>query len=154
VNGAACRVEFHTGLADPLAFACRLLRKAQRGGHRLSVMAPAERLAALDELLWTFDPLAFVPHVRLPCADTASLARTPIWLAGGRDQALAQAQATGQPAPAILVNLGLPAPRDLGDLERLVEIVGIDVDEAQAARARWRAYKAAGHAVEHLSTSG
>jgi DNA polymerase-3 subunit chi len=154
VNGAACRVEFHTGLADPLAFACRLLRKAQRGGHRLSVMAPAERLAALDELLWTFDPLAFVPHVRLPCADTALLARTPIWLAGGRDQALAQAQATGQPAPAILVNLGLPAPRDLGDLERLVEIVGIDVDEAQAARARWRAYKAAGHAVEHLSTSG
>lgn len=154
MNPAACRIEFHTGLSDPLAFACRLLRKAQRGGHRLVVTAPAERLAALDEQLWTFEPLAFVPHVRLPCADTAVLARTPIWLADGQIRALTQAQEAGEPVPAILVNLGQPAPLDMTGLERLVEIVGIDVDEAQAARGRWRAYKAAGHAVEQLTTSG
>ena len=150
MSSPACRVEFHTGLADPLDFACRLLRKAQRGGHRLLVTAPGERLAELDERLWTFDQLAFVPHVRLPCREVAVLARTPIWLV----QSQQVAQAAGQPMPPILVNLGAPAPQDMGSLDRLIEIVGIDADEAQAARARWRAYKAAGHTVEQLTTSG
>lgn len=146
----ACRVEFHTGLTDPLDFACRLLRKAQRGGHRLLVTAFAERLAVLDEQLWTFEQLAFVPHVRLPCRDSAMLARTPIWLV----QSQQDAQTAGRPMPPILVNLGAPAPQDMACLDRLIEIVGIDADEAQAARARWRAYKAAGHTVEQLTTSG
>ena len=48
-------VEFHTGVADPLGFACRLLRKAYRRGARVLVTAPPERLAQLDRLLWTFD---------------------------------------------------------------------------------------------------
>lgn len=133
-------VEFHTGVADPLGFACRLLRKAYRRGARVLVTAPAERLAALDRLLWTFDERDFVPHLRVPAADAAMAARTPIWLA------VPPAPAG---APGIVVNLGAPAPAALDGLQRLIEVVGTEADEVRQGRERWRAYKAAGLAVVH-----
>jgi DNA polymerase-3 subunit chi len=138
-------VEFHTGVADPLGFACRLLRKAYRRGARVLVTAPAERLAALDRLLWTFDERDFVPHLRVPAADPAMAARTPIWLA------VPPAPAG---APAVVVNLGAPAPATLDGLERLIEVVGSEPDEVQSGRERWRAYKAAGLAVVHHAAAG
>ena len=76
-------VEFHTGLADPVRFACRLLRKAVRQGARATVTAPAPAMALLDRELWTFDERDFVPHVRWR-ADCPPhlLVRTPRWLRG------------------------------------------------------------------------
>ena len=133
-------VDFHTGLADPLAFACRLLRKAQRQGHRLLVTANAARLAELDALLWTFEPQSFVPHVRMPGAPDALAARTPIWLC--------EAVPEG-PVPTVLVNLGAAAPTTLAPFERVIELVSHEVDEAQAGRERWREYKARGLAIVH-----
>ena len=60
----ALKVEFHTGVADELAFACRLLRKAYHQGARVLVRAPSARLARLDRELWTFAEREFVPHLR------------------------------------------------------------------------------------------
>ena len=74
-------VEFHTGVADPTAFACRLLRKACRAGVRVLVTASPATLVALDRALWTFDERDFVPHVRQPGASAPVAERTPIWLA-------------------------------------------------------------------------
>lgn len=133
-------VEFHTGLAEPLAFACRLLRKAQRQGHRVLVTAPAARLAELDGLLWTFEPPSFVPHVRLPGAAADVAARTPIWLCE---------QVPAGDVPPVLVNLGAPAAPEPGRFQRLIEIVSHDVDEAQRGRERWRSYKAQGLEIKH-----
>lgn len=133
-------VEFHTGLAEPLAFACRLLRKAQRQGHRLLVTAPALRLGELDALLWTFDPRSFVPHVRVPAAPAALAARTPVWLCE---------QAPDGDVPPLLVNLGAPIAAELGRFARLIEIVSHEVDEAQAGRERWRLYKGLGLDIRH-----
>lgn len=133
-------VEFHTGLADPLAFACRLLRKAQRQGHRLLVTAPLLQLAELDTLLWTFDPQSFVPHVRLPEAAAALAARTPIWLCE---------QAPPGDVPPVLVNLGAPLAQGLERFRRLIEVVSHDVEDAQAGRERWRSYKALGLDIKH-----
>jgi len=42
-------VAFHTGIADPLDYACRLLRKAYRQGARVAVHAPAPLLDRLDQ---------------------------------------------------------------------------------------------------------
>ena len=133
-------VEFHTGLAEPLAFACRLLRKAQRQGHRLLVTAPQAPLSELDTLLWTFDPQSFVPHVRVPQAAAALAARTPIWLCE---------QAPAGEVPPVLINLGAPLADGLERFQRLIEIVSHDVDEAQAGRERWRRYKALGLDIKH-----
>lgn len=138
-------VEFHTGVADPLAFACRLLRKAYRRGARVLVTAPSERLALLDRLLWTFDERDFVPHLRVPAADAAMAARTPIWLA------VPPAPAG---SPSTVVNLGAPAPAALDGVERLIEVVGTEPGEVQNGRERWRAYKAAGLAIVHHAAGG
>lgn len=133
-------VEFHTGVADPLAYACRLLRKAYRSGARVLVTAPPATLALLDRALWTFEEREFVPHVRQPGAAEAVAARTPIWLAPRADL----------PAPPpLLVNLGADAADDLSPFERLIEIVGSDAEEADRGRNRWRAYKARGLGIVH-----
>ena len=59
------QVEFHSGVAAPLQYACRLLRKAWRQQVAVLVTAPPPLLAALDRELWTFEALEFVPHRRL-----------------------------------------------------------------------------------------
>lgn len=133
-------VEFHTGVADPLAYACRLLRKAYRSGARVLVIAPPATLALLDRALWTFEEREFLPHVRQPGAPEVVAARTPVWLAPHADLPA---------APPLLVNLGADAPADLSPFERLIEIVGNDAEEADRGRNRWRAYKARGLGIVH-----
>lgn len=133
-------VEFHTGVAEPTLFACRLLRKAARKGVRVQVTAPPEVLAALDRQLWTFEEREFVPHVRCPGAAATVAARTPIWLS---------AKALAGDAPRVLVNLGAPAPDDLQSLDRLIEIVSAEPEDAAGGRERWRAYKAQGLLIKH-----
>jgi DNA polymerase-3 subunit chi len=137
---ALSEVEFHSGVADPVDFACRLLRKACRQGTRVQVTAPAGTLASLDRALWTFEEREFLPHVRMPGATAQLAARTPIWLS---------AQAGGEGAPRVVVNLDADAPADLAEVERLIEIVGADAEQAERGRGRWRVYKAAGLAITH-----
>jgi DNA polymerase-3 subunit chi len=41
----------------------RLLERARAAGHKIVVMTgSAERTAAIDNLLWTFDPASWLPH--------------------------------------------------------------------------------------------
>ena len=136
----ATEVEFHTGVADTLVFACRLLRKAYRRGALVLCTTPAHRLAELDRLLWTLEERDFVPHVRMPGAQPALASRTPIWLA---ETALEAARGR------VLVNLGAEAPADATAFVRLIEIVPAESDAAAAGRERWRRYKAAGLGIVH-----
>lgn len=130
-------VEFHTGVDEPLVFACRLLRKAYRRGVRVVVTAPPALLARLDRELWTFDERDFVPHVR--CASGAAVPRTAdrtlIWLVDGEPPA---------DAPSVLVNLGASRVAEPERFERIIEIVSDDADDLQAGRLRWRDYQQLG----------
>lgn len=159
-------VEFHTGVADPAGYACRLLRKACRsvaGLHAL-VTAPAALLGDVDRQLWTFDDRDFVAHARWPGAARAVASRSPIWLLAAEDAAAAvaaarnmrntrdtrdAAAAPGAPPTLLLLNLGSVVNAEPAALDRLIEIVGTDPQDAAAARVRWRDYKAAGLAVRH-----
>lgn len=134
-------VEFHTGVVDPVGFASRLLRKACRQGARVQVTAPPEQLAALDQALWLEPERDFVPHVRMPGTRAALARRTPVWLA--------TAVCSGDEAPAVLVNLGAPPPPESAALQRLIEIVSAEPEEAARGRERWRDYRAAGWAIKH-----
>ncbi len=138
-------VEFHTGVSDVGIFACRLLRKAARQGVRVQVTASAETLDALDLQLWSFDERDFVPHARLPGARPVVLEHSPIWLTP---------QVMGGDAPRVVVNLDQDPPPDLGALDRLIEVVAADPDQAQRGRARWRAYKAQGLSIKHHAEPG
>ncbi len=138
------QVEFHTGVPDPVAYACRLLRKASRRGVRVLVTAPEAVLSELDRQLWTFEERDFVPHIRVSADGAAPVARvaarTPIWLA-------ARAGVAG--SPGVVLNIDAAAPFDLGGIERLIEIVGAEPEPAERGRTRWRAYRSAGLQVVH-----
>jgi DNA polymerase-3 subunit chi len=142
----APRVEFHSGVADDLGFACRLLRKAYLQGARVLVRAPSARLARLDRALWTFAEREFLPHLRFaaPGVVPAQAARTPIWLVDGQLPA---------GVPPVLVNLGADLPDDWQAFDRIIEVLSTEPDDEQRGRARWRAYKAAGLAIKHHGTA-
>ena len=136
------RIDFHTNVGDPLAYACRLARKAYLSGKPLVVLAEPKRLAAFDEQLWTFQALEFVPH----CMAKSPLAKdTPVVLTSDLDEA---------PHHQVLVNLGAPVPAQFARFERLVEIVGSDGDELAAGRERYRFYRDRGYAIETHNQGG
>ena len=141
------RLEFHTDIADPLGYCCRLLRKAYRRGVRVVVCGEPERLGRLDTLLWTFEQLEFVPHARLRGGerpDAALLARTPIWLADA---------AAAWPQAHVVVNLGERPVDEPARFDRIIEIVGDAEGDRQAGRARWRHYVALGLKPAHAGTA-
>jgi DNA polymerase-3 subunit chi len=138
-------VEFHTGVADPLEFACRLLRKAFRRGARVVVTAGPALLSQLDDRLWTFEAQEFVPHLRWPPARPALAERTPIWLVDG---------APPPGSPPVLVNLGAAAVAEPAAFDRIIEIVAADDEARRSGRARWRAFEAAGLPITHHKAAG
>lgn len=129
------KVEFHSGVAEPLAHTCRLLRKAHAAGARVVVHGPGALLNQLDQALWTFDALSFVPHVRLRAGarPSAQQARTPTWLVD---------DVTAVPERDVLLNLGSTMVEGWEQFARVIEVVPADEAAIQAGRQRWRSYKA------------
>lgn len=138
---------FYTQVAEPLRFACQLTQKAYTQQARVLVwLADAEAEVRFDALLWSFDPVSFVPHQR--------------WL-------------TQTPQPAqqgVLLGSGDVLPRvstetvvlNLADVywcdapqrpQRILELVGQDIDSIVAARQRFRIYREAGFTLEHHDMS-
>lgn len=136
------QVEFHSGVAAPVHFACRLLRKAFRQKVAVVVMAEPQTLTALDRELWTFEAQEFLPHVRLKPGQgiDAALRRTPIWLCEDTPPS---------PSPRVLVNLGVEAPGGGEAFDRIIEVVPPEGEARAAARRRWRAYEARGWDIRH-----
>lgn len=131
-------VAFHFNAPDKLAYACRLLRKAVTAGSRVVVTAPAEALARLDTLLWTFSQTDFVAHVRQPAAPE-QLAVSPV--------VLTETPAQDLPHRQVLLNLGTQLPAGFEAYERLIEIVSLDEEDRQQARARWKQYTELGYTI-------
>lgn len=129
------KVEFHSGVTEPLAHTCRLLRKAHGAGARVVVHGPGALLNQLDQALWTFDALSFVPHVRLRSGAQPSQqqSRTPTWLVD---------DVTAVPDREVLVNLGSTMVEGWEAFARVIEVVSADEPAVQAGRQRWRRYKA------------
>ena len=137
-------VKFHFNVPDRTEYACRLLRKATRQGATVVVTGPAPVLANLNRVLWTFDPLEFLPHVMLRSGQPVPerLRRTKVWLS--EDPA-----ASGH--HDVLVNLGLDAveaPEGFESFARVIEIVSSAESDRVAARQRWRHYAARGYPIE------
>lgn len=128
------RVDFAFGAPDRLRAACQVVRKHYVAGRKLIIYHSEPKfLADFDDLLWGFDPSAFVPHVMAehPHAD-----HTPILLYSQNPQPHSAAQ-----APYWLLNLDPQCPPLPSPFARILEIVSEDETDKQAARSRWRQYK-------------
>jgi DNA polymerase-3 subunit chi len=135
-------VEFHHGMGDKLAYACRLLRKAYRSGSRVVVTADVGTLRQLDRQLWVFDEQDFVPHVCAPAGQAwpPRWKDTPLWLTDDPSSAPA--------GRSVLVNVGATVPQGIEAFERFFEVVSTEPDDRQQGRQRWRQYEALGWVVK------
>lgn len=135
------RVEFHHGIGNKLAYACRLLRKAHRAGAKVAVTGDLATLQALDRELWTFDDQEFLPHVLAAGTPLPErLNATPIWLSPDVSSAPGER--------SILVNVGRDVPAGMDRFERVFDLVSSEPDDRQEGRQRWKAYAAKGWDVQ------
>jgi DNA polymerase III subunit chi len=124
-------VAFHFNAPGKLAYACRLLRKASMSGSTVAVLGDDPILAKLDEQLWSFSALDFVPHARVRSLPEQQLEYTPIWLCASSEE--------GQ-GRQVLVNLTQAVPAGFDGFERVIEVVSQDEADKQSARLRWKHY--------------
>lgn len=137
------RIDFHTKVPEPIAYACRLVRLAANEGLKAVVTCSDEaELAQLDAALWTFSELDFLPHVR---AGDALAGETPIILAVREDEPL--------PHHQVLINLAAVMPPHFARFERLLEVVSTDAAALVSGRERYAHYKQRGYPLKHYDRS-
>jgi len=139
----AVQVSFYSDAADPLHYACRLIRRALASGKPVGVCVGAVQAARLDELLWSFDAADFIPHRRWD----GSTAPVP-------GEVLLVDDAARLPHRGLLLNLEDDMPADALAFERVLEVIGQDAARVQAGRARYRVYQQAGAKLDHFSAAG
>jgi DNA polymerase III subunit chi len=119
---------------QPLLLVCELARKAYAAQQPTLILtrdfAQAE---ALDDLLWSFDEDAYIPHQ----------------LAGDDDDehtaVLIAPPGVDTPARVLTINLREQCPPSHG--ERVLEVVAADPAERDGSRTRWREYLRLGFEV-------
>lgn len=127
-------IDFYFNAADRLEVACRLAGKAFAQKRKLLIFAPtADTARRIDIMLWSSQPLSFIPHclARDPMAD-----RTPV---------LITTDASDPPECDVLLNLGSECPPFFERYARLLEIVGRDDADRQLGRSRFKFYKERGY---------
>ncbi|RZJ12823.1 MAG: DNA polymerase III subunit chi [Rubrivivax sp.] len=138
----AVQVSFYTDAADPLVYACRLIRRALTAGKPVGVRAQGSDAVRLDELLWSFDAAEFIPHRRWDGTTPAAFG-----------EVLLVDDASRLPHRGLLLNVGDDMPDDALRFERVLEVIGRDPSAVQAGRARYRAYQEAGARLDHFSAA-
>lgn len=116
-----------------------LLRADQRGWRSLVKVASPERMAALDDHLWTFADESFLPHGTDRDSDPA-----------GQPVLLTQGDANRNGAAMLFLVEGAPMPEDVAAFARVALLLdGHDESAVAAARETWRRSREAGHAVTY-----
>ncbi|TAN56841.1 MAG: DNA polymerase III subunit chi [Rhodospirillales bacterium] len=134
------RIGFYHLTKSPLERALpKLLEKALGAGNRCVVLCGSkERVAALDSMLWTYDPDSWLPHGQ---ARDGEPSQHPIWLTD-QDENPNRAD--------VLVLVDGMTSESLGSYARCLDLFdGQDEAALAAARARWKATKEAGHELEY-----
>ena len=137
------RVDFYIlsqeGPDARLRVTCRLVEKAYDQNLRTYVQtaSPADA-QRLDELLWTFNDRAFIPH-EINTGNGPPHERTVVLIGES-------------PAPPghrqLLINLANRLPDDFGDFERIAEIVDVDPENKRLSRERYKTYRERGCALD------
>jgi DNA polymerase-3 subunit chi len=132
-------IRFYHNTPDRLALACELVARAYGSGRKVAVRMPDGASAReLDRVLWTREPLAFVPHVM---QDSELAAQTPVLIGDG-------SSAAPWPHADTLFNLAPDLPPDYQTFRIVIEIVGQTEAERLPARTRWAQYRAQGLAPQ------
>ena len=133
------RVDFYVLPADARRdrYACSIANKAWQNGYRVYIQTEnTEDASHLDDLMWTFHDISFIPHA---LAGTEPANETPVLIGCNQPPETCQ----------VLINLTREIPAGPGTLERIVEIVSNDETDRSQARERYRRYRQDGIEVNH-----
>ena len=124
----------------------KFLERAWIQGHRIVVRATSpERVEHLNAILWTYEEASFLPHGSMRDGNAAT---QPIWLTHRGENP--------NGATLLIVVDGVEAA-DIASYARCTDLFdGNDAGSLEAARARWRRARDAGHALTYWrqTTSG
>lgn len=123
-------------LEKPLLLVCELARKACDSGQPLLIFAASMQQAEiLDDLLWEFDPDAYVPHQIAGTDEDDEL--TPVVIVPPEFEIAMR---------PLVLNLRNEAAQ--GNFERVLEVVPADESARGPLRERWKHYKDRGLEVK------
>lgn len=112
-------------------FVCGLVGKAVQTGHRVYIHVPDQRVAELlDEILWTYHDISFIPHALTAGSPSADC---PVLI--GPEEEL-------PPGCDVMINLSDSIPPAASKCARVAEIVAGDENMRNRARDRYRGYRA------------
>jgi len=138
-------VHFYHDAPDLAGVACHLAAKAFNAGRKVTVLLPDDAIARqLDHLMWTRQPMGFMPHVGImsPLA-----AETPVTLGTSMPEG-------GWLHDDVLINLCDDVPPGFEAFRMVVEIVGREEHHRGPARQRWKHYAACGLKPQAHNTHG
>jgi DNA polymerase-3 subunit chi len=130
------RIDFYFEAEDKLQVVCRLAAKAAQQKLRVLIYAPDEAQAQrIDKMLWTWQATGFLPHcmTRSPLA-----AQTPVLITHDPEDT---------PHDEVLLNMHHDRPPAFSRFQRLVEVVGREDADREAARTRFRFYRDRGYEI-------
>ncbi|MBC7945186.1 MAG: DNA polymerase III subunit chi [Burkholderiales bacterium] len=138
------QIDFYTHAEDKLQTACILAGKAMASDLRVLMLAADAGMAArVDQLLWNYPATAFIPHCR---PGDPLVGVTPVIVDYRVDHGVDQL-ALSVPHDDLLVNLCSDCPSIFSRFRRVIEIVGLDDDDRQLARERFRYYRDRGYEI-------
>jgi DNA polymerase-3 subunit chi len=119
--------------AERWRLACRLAERAYQAHLRIIIWSGTESEArSCDELLWTFDDRAFVPH---------RISRTPPELQDRGTPVHLTLALDGVDGADLLVNLADRLPEGLPRFARIAEIMDADEQRRRLGRERFKVYR-------------
>ena len=134
------RVDFYVlpDQSQPERFACVMTGKAwQQGNLTCLHTVSRQRAEMLDDLLWTFRDISFIPHA---LQDDSNAGECGVVI-GWEDHYPADA--------GVLINLTPEIPEFAARFSRIVEIVAGSEDDRQQARQRFRGYRERGYELHN-----
>jgi DNA polymerase-3 subunit chi len=116
-------------------FVFRLIEKIYKQGHHFYIHTSDHAAAKqLDNLLWTFNDISFIPHAL--CDASSNTTQSTAILIGYENHA----QINGK----ILLNLSKQIPEFFSQFQRIIEIVPQQVELQQLGRERFKIYRTHG----------
>lgn len=119
-------------------FTCFMTNKAWQQGHIIYIHTVSREVAqTLDDLLWTFKDISFVPHEIM---GRGSICNEPV-IIGWQDTPPEQCQ--------VMINLSQDVPTCAERFARIIEIVAGNNTDKQQARNRYRDYRDRGYELHN-----
>jgi len=121
----------------PVQLVCQLVDKAYQQGLKVQIHTCDQIIAqAIDDRLWTFSDISFIPHAMYQRGVPAET------------QVLISWQDHPQSHTGVLMNLTTNMPDAVENFARIIEIVAADDESRQYARQRYRDYRDLGCDLE------